>query len=258
MGKFEKSLIILILGLFLISFVSAQPPFEAGASFFTNGLVIEFSQLDVHELNKDVTFNAHVFNISNGVLLKNDTVDCMFDLFKEDGGHLIKQIEMPFDLDGSDWEILVDGGNFTISEEYSYLISCNSSALGGFVSVGFEISPDGSKVINEGRGEIILAGVLVLIALVAFFCLLGTIINNTPIKVFFFSLSSLLLIGSVGFMLSSFNNFIGQSPGWIGAYKLFYILLVTSLSAGAVLLILYLIVTAFSSLASYRTQVERA
>lgn len=258
MNKLKSVFIFLIIGFFLISFVSAQPPFEEGASFFTSGLVIEFSQLDVHELNKNITFNAHVFNISNGVIITNTSANCFFHLFKEDGSHLINNIIMPFDVIGQDWEIIIDKGNFTKSEEYSYLIVCNTSKLGGFVSVGFDITPSGAKAINAGEGSSLLGIFLTLILAIIFFLCFGILTTNIPFKVFFTSLSILFLIGTIGFGFNVMEQLLGSFPSLISNYGIFYRVLIILMGGGAIGLLLYLIITAFKSLESYRTQVENA
>lgn len=141
-----KRLILIFLLLLLLPLVSTQPPFvEEGGSNFVEGYFIEFTPLGVYENNEHILFNAHVFNISNGVRIDNLTAACNFHLFDNRGEHIINQVNLSYDSVGLDWEYNATGGNFTRNGQYSYLIVCQDSAdnLGGFVTVGFEITSTG-------------------------------------------------------------------------------------------------------------------
>ncbi|KKK62393.1 hypothetical protein LCGC14_3004780 [marine sediment metagenome] len=129
---------------FFISLVSAQQPPSVQTNININtGLQIEFTQIQVFENSRDHIFNIHVFNISTGLKVGNDTTDCTFHLFDNTGFHVINQLEMPFDSEGIDWDLTITGLNFTRNGEYSSLVVCNTTLLGGFASVGFNVTPTG-------------------------------------------------------------------------------------------------------------------
>ncbi|HEC39524.1 hypothetical protein LCGC14_0538230 [marine sediment metagenome] len=107
------------------------------------GLQVEFTQVDILENGKDHTFNAHVFNISTGLRLTNSTIDCTYHLFNNTGEHQIDQVPMIFNEFGIDWDFLVLGNNFTRNGEYSYLVVCNTSNIGGFLSREIQVTQDG-------------------------------------------------------------------------------------------------------------------
>ena len=142
--KFPLIFLFLFL-LVLTPMVVAQPPASFPAVQFTEGFAIEFTQVPAYEFNQDLTFNAHIFNLSNGVRIDNSSTDCNYHLFSNTGALIINQQEMVFDTFGLDYEISINQGNFTRLGEYSYLIVCNdtSNNLGGLVSVGMELTADG-------------------------------------------------------------------------------------------------------------------
>ncbi len=150
----RKLIIFLFVGLFLITLVNAQPPFEQGAANFVEGYEIEFAQIQVYEANMSTLFDVHVFNISNGLAITNETSDCFFHLHNSSGHFLIDQMPMVFEGAGREWSFEVGGGNLSELGEYSYLVVCNSTFFGGFVSVGFEVTTSGS-MITEGNSSIL-------------------------------------------------------------------------------------------------------
>ena len=142
--KFPLIFLFLFL-LVLTPMVLAQPPSSFPVVQFTEGFAIEFTIIESYEFNQNILFNAHVFNISNGVRITNTTTDCSYHLFDNTGMHILNQIPMGFDVVGLDWELSVLQPNFTRLGEYSYLVACNDSTgnLGGLVSVAFEVTGDG-------------------------------------------------------------------------------------------------------------------
>lgn len=144
--KFSYTFIFLFLLVFTLSFVSSQAPpsFQPGV-LFSEGFSIEFTEINDYGFGKDIFFNAHVFNISNGVRITNSSTDCNYHLFENTGDALISQQLMQFDNADLDWDFMVLRSNFTRLGAYSYLVVCNDSAanLGGFVSVGMKITADG-------------------------------------------------------------------------------------------------------------------
>lgn len=130
-----------ILSLFFISLVSAQPPFQQVAGEL-EGLSLRFPPVESVMIGRTVTSNMHVFNSTNGLLLTNTTVDCFAHLYNSIGTHLVDQ-EMGFNDTTLDFVLDIEGGNFTITERQSFIIFCNSTTAGGFVSGGFDVTPTG-------------------------------------------------------------------------------------------------------------------
>ena len=141
-----------------VSFISAQPPPQVNLNINT-GMDVEFTKIGVFENGVTHFFNVHVFNRSDGLRLTNSTTECNFHLFDNTGFHIVNQLPMSYDTTGLDWELNVTSGNFTRNGEYSYLITCNASNIGGFDSVGFEVTQTGLTL--ETSDSILLVVILI-------------------------------------------------------------------------------------------------
>ena len=142
MKKIGVLSIFLVLSLFLMISVFAQPPFQQEAGEL-RGLTLRFPPVDVIKANETVTANMHVYNATDGLLLKNDTVQCFADLYNFVGDHLIEKKEMNFRFGGNDFTQVILGSNFSEIGRHSFIIWCNSTTAGGFVSGAFEVTPTG-------------------------------------------------------------------------------------------------------------------
>lgn len=132
--------------LILIPLISAQQTKTQQNVNVNVGLSIEFTKIDTFENGKFHLFNAHVVNISTGLQITNETAGCMFHLFDNTGNHIINGEPMVYETAGMDWQFNVTGGNFTRNGEYSYLIVCNTTNIGNFISVGFDVTPTGKEL----------------------------------------------------------------------------------------------------------------
>lgn len=153
----------------LVSSIYSQPPFQCGGQILTEGYVIEYPKVDILKQNRNINFNFHIFNISNGVPISNVTTGCAFHLFNQTNDIIytttLRTIFTDFDL-----VVTVNGGNFSKIGDYSYVVHCNDSTsqtpLGGFDSVPLTVTKDGFP-----RQEIDYTLPLSLFAIM--FCLLG-------------------------------------------------------------------------------------
>ena len=162
-----KKVILPIIFLFLISFTFAQPPIFT--QFVDEGLTVDFVKINIQEQNKDFQYNFHVFNTSNGIRLSNSTTNCTFHLFMNDGVHVIQEMDIPFDVVGKDWQLTVNGNNFSRLGEYAYLIDCSSTeGLGGSVSIGFEVTESGFGV-TEGQAIIYFIALIIAMLFLSLF-----------------------------------------------------------------------------------------
>jgi len=127
--------------LFSISFISAVPTVDRPN--FAEGLIVDFEDIDVHKINDTILVTAHAYNISNGHRVINDTTQCRYDLYTTNGTQLITETTMNYKVSGEEWQLVVDGANFSTFGEYSYSIYCNSTNFGGYVSAGFLVTPTG-------------------------------------------------------------------------------------------------------------------
>jgi len=109
-----------------------------------------------------------------------------------------------------------------------------------------------TSALTSGEGTIIFGSIFSLITVVVFFLVLSIIINNTPMKVFFMSMSMLTILASVGMGVSVMQQYFSDLTKIVSAYGSFYILLLTLTAGGLLALIVWLIITAFKSFYSYR------
>lgn len=170
------SLSIFFLFLFSLNIINAQPPFIGGGSnTFSSGYFVEFTPIFTYEHGKDIQINAHVFNISNGIEIRNETTICKFSFFDKTGNHVINNQNMTFDTIGEDWEYIIPTSNLTENNIYAYLINCQdkTTGLGGFVIIDLEITRTGKRLsVEESYIYLILSiGVLILFLLSFYFML---------------------------------------------------------------------------------------
>jgi len=146
--KFCKIFLFLFLLVFTLNFISPQPPFQQDKAL-VNGYEIKIPFFGVTRQNSGFDFHFHVFNISDGVPITNDSTSCSFHLYNSTGNHIVSNNNIPYKPEEiiNEWGIDVDGGNFSGLGDYSYLVQCNSSSseLGGFESVNFEVTADGKQ-----------------------------------------------------------------------------------------------------------------
>ena len=109
---------------FLVSFVSAAPPLQL-IEGSEKGLIIEYPKYETKKQNQDFKLHLHVFNETDGSLMKNDTTDCNIHIYNESGHHVLEE-DLGFDSNLIDFELFIDGGNFSVLGEYAYIIQCNT------------------------------------------------------------------------------------------------------------------------------------
>lgn len=203
----------------LIGLVTAQPPFSQSVGF-TDGYLIEFPQQGTIPQNQDYLFNFHVYNLSNGFPIDNSVTDCFFHLYDNSGLHLI-ETNLDY-VSENEWQINVTQGNFTREGDYSYIVQCNSSILGGFQSVGFEVSNADRQInISESIIYILLTiGVFLIFVISLYFTIAipysnktnekGAVIKVTKAKYF-----KLLMVGiTYAFFVWLLNILIGVSSSF--------------------------------------------
>ena len=195
----EKGVIpSLIFCLFLLSFVSAQP-FVQDVRLI-EGYDIKYPQNGILEINKNYTFFFHVFNMSDGMPVGVTDTNCSFHLYNETGEHAIDFGNIVNDgTHGviNEWGILVTGGNFTKTGDYSYIVQCNSSVLGGYENVGFSVTTTGYEI-TTGNAILIFLSVLL-------FFILGTLLFTGSFKVKKIQIKWTFILGSFIFFLAGLN-----------------------------------------------------
>ena len=104
-----------------------------------------------------------------------------------------------------------------------------------------------SANLTSGEATIIFGSIFSLIIVAIFFLVISIMSGNIPIKIFFLGLASLTILSMVGVGVSVMQDFFSDFTNLIIAYGGFYRLLLIGIGAGAIALILWLIVVAVKS-----------
>jgi len=160
-----KKLLLLFVFVLFFNIVIAVPP---QSSIAEAGYELRIPQKEFLKQGEDVTAHIHVFNVSNGVPIYPSTSDvgCMLHVYDQVGNHIVEE-PMEEDGNGLEWDIFVDGGNFTELGQISIVLWCNDSTMGGFVSTSFEVTGTGHGL-SQAKSllYIVILSVLVLLFIV--------------------------------------------------------------------------------------------
>ncbi len=137
-----KKYIFFFLLLILFSFnCYAASPFDLVSSHSGDtGLEINSPPFATIQQNTAFEFEIHLFNESNGAYITD--ADCFFHLYNSTGKH-IAELNDSTPNHKFDFSFNVGGGNFSKIGDYAYVIQCNTSYGGGFISVPIEITASG-------------------------------------------------------------------------------------------------------------------
>lgn len=114
-----------------------------------------------------------------------------------------------------------------------------------------------ASALTSGEGTIVFGAIFSLSVIVVFFLMLSIIIKNTPLKVFFMSMSLLTILASVGMGVSVMQEFFSSLTRITDTYGNFYILLITLTAGGLFALIIWLIIVAFQSFYAHRGLIDK-
>jgi len=182
--------------------VLATPPFQTtGADY----LQILTPAWDTVKQGQNVNFYWHVFNLTN--YLTNATVECSFHLYsiEEGGEHIVIVSDASEFNNNRDFEVKVDGRNFTKAGEYRYLIECKTPKLKdqsyqvGGVEEAFKVTPTG-----KDENSILNSSILLILGLVGVGLIILGLVKNLPWFGFIGSIMFILL--GIYTMIYGFNN----------------------------------------------------
>ncbi len=149
--------------------------------------------------------------------------------------------------------------NFSMTEDnqsvngiYEATIDCSNSSLSGSNTFFYEITPNGSKPIDEGQGLILLGSILFLIIISCSVGFMGIKSTNTTVSISFLSFSTLLMVFTIGLILNVLELSFGTFSDIISNYSTIYVLFTTLLIAGAMGLIVYIIYVALNMYWKFR------
>ena len=138
----KNKFLILFCMIFLLSFVSAVPPFQVETT--DSGLIVEPTIKEYIRTNTAHKFEIHVFNQSNGFPITSG-ISCYMHLYARDGDHLYEgQDDTVNHL--FDYTFDVNESNFTTRGEYQAKFQCNNSDVGGGEEIFFYVNDYGEEL----------------------------------------------------------------------------------------------------------------
>ena len=138
MGK--KVILGLLCMMFLFSFVSAVPPVTT--EFVGNeGLNIQANIYNSYKINTEAEVHIHVFNITNGAILENDTVTCDVELTNSMGVVLLESVPT---VHGDHFLMTRNDSIITEPGIYSVTIVCTTDGIAGIKTHFFEATITGA------------------------------------------------------------------------------------------------------------------
>jgi len=106
------------------------------------GLDIRYPAYLYTKQNTAFTLYTSIYNRSDGLMLTNATVECHLKLFDSDGSRTLSE-NLGYDAVYDDFKLSIDANNFSNLGFHAYIIKCNTSTIGGFVSGVFEVTESG-------------------------------------------------------------------------------------------------------------------
>ncbi len=112
------------------------------------------------------------------------------------------------------------------------------------------------SALTTGESMIIFSVIFSMMAIVVFFLIISIMSPNTPIKVFFLSLSAIIMVVTVGLGITIIQEFFGDFSSLLVSYGAFYKVMTTLLIGGSLALIVWLIVVSLKSFDAYRGKID--
>ena len=213
--KFSFLFFIFLFSLLVLTpLISAPPPFQCGNPDI--GLKIEAPAIEYIEWATDFKFRIHVYNVTDGLLMTNDTVACIIHVYDSHGNHLI-ETDMGFDSNGIDFKYDALGSNFTVNNQYAVLYYCyidpDAQAgidRGGFLEYPFYVTPSGEVQYSFFENPLLL--ILILIGTMLLFS--GIYFNNPAVG---FLGAILFILSGLYSILDGINNIRNIYTNGVGA-----------------------------------------
>lgn len=188
----------IFINLFLINFVSAQPPFQVN-TIISNGMEIAGVDFSAIKTDTQRTAVANVYNASDGKPL-NSGVWCQFQVFRvAEKGALVHTNQSPININNT-FYFGIPNTVYNVSGEYTRVIQCNNSVIGGFYKSTFLANPTGIES-NESRSVAVSRGIYILfaISLILFIAFLF-IKQKPPVKWTLFLLSIMFFLPAMNIL----------------------------------------------------------
>ncbi len=208
----KKILLILIIGIFVFNFVSAEiqslEPIKLG------------EEINLIQTCASCTFN----NITSVLDPTSFEVIGNFQMTKT----------------GSVYNFTLSSDNITELGKYIVNGIGDLDGTNTIWNYNFEVTPTG-KSLDEPQSLIIFGLIIVLVIVTLIFLYFGKVIEYVPFKIFLTSLGGLFLMFTVGFSLNVINNLLIVSSVLSATFVNLYRLMLILISAGGIGLMVYIV-----------------
>lgn len=189
---------ILIAVILLLPLAYAVPPFQQNIP--TNGLIVETAYPEYHKQSTSLYLHAHVYNASNGILIPTASTSCYSHAYSHSQGsaHILSNITMS--AYGVGFNASIPASYFTDSGQYSVIIWCNTSSMGGFLKYTFEVTPSGDGL-DEAQASSVYLPMGIVALLTMFFFGLSFMFRGVAGKIVFIGLSAVMIIVAILYTL---------------------------------------------------------
>jgi hypothetical protein len=169
----KKTIFFLLMLLFSPLLVNAQPP--QTIIYSDAGLDISFPHPDYLKQGEDFNITFWVYNSSNGGYMNLSNIDqCTFYLLDDKGSNILRlqtndgiKYNRSIEVSGSCqncYYSTILGGNISQSGIYPFQIKCVAGELGGYLTSGYDVTPTGNPLVEDGT---ISVGILYLYIIIA-------------------------------------------------------------------------------------------
>jgi hypothetical protein len=196
-----KPKILIFIFVFLIALGGAlatelSPTIQTETQAGTNGIYIEYPQIDYYSLGDGIDLSFHIFN-STGFQLNDTGTVCQVHIYGHDGKHIINAPA----INAADDFIITLGSNVTgTAGIYPLLVYCSNSKEAGFISTTFEIQI--AAPVENSVGGFPLAALILVPVLFGIMLLIGGFLlddDHKVLKIGLFLISYLTVFISLWF-----------------------------------------------------------
>jgi hypothetical protein len=139
-----------------ISLISSKVPSVITTNDY--GLRISYPNSGFLKQNTDLSVRFWAYNITNGKILTNTTINCTYNLLNVSGFNIwtINSPQIKFGIPSNPlacqncFNLDIKGGNFTYIGYYNYQIRCQGLTIGGYTSGDYIVTGTGLDL-TEGR-----------------------------------------------------------------------------------------------------------
>jgi len=215
-------MIIIMVLMMVLPLVASAPPVTTTQQF-TTGYQLKYPSDQVLKQNQGFEFEAHVFNISDGYPITSG-ISCYFHLYNSTGKHALELTDATTSHN-FDYSFDVGAGNFSVVGDYYYILQCNSSSLGGYVEVPFQVTPNGLEL-TEGRAFVDIGLLAMLVIFLAGCVFMFVSFDNLLARVGMFGLSYLLLIAVTFISWNMASDFLLSAPFVAEMFRILFFVLI--------------------------------